>query len=66
MLFGAAAFFTADSMPPGTLGRMLEERGFESLWAPEHSHIPVTRSTPFLGGAIYRGRITTSWTRSSC
>jgi probable F420-dependent oxidoreductase len=50
MLFGAAGFFTADSMAPGALGRMLEERGFESLWVPEHSHIPVTRSTPFLGG----------------
>jgi probable F420-dependent oxidoreductase len=50
MLFGAAMFFTADSMAPGMLGRMLEERGFESLWVPEHSHIPVTRSTPFPGG----------------
>jgi probable F420-dependent oxidoreductase len=50
MLFGAAMFFTADSMAPGALGRTLEERGFESLWVPEHSHIPVTRSTPFPGG----------------
>jgi probable F420-dependent oxidoreductase len=50
MLFGAAMFFTADSMRPGALGRMLEERGFESLWVPEHSHIPVTRSTAFPGG----------------
>jgi probable F420-dependent oxidoreductase len=50
MLFGAAMFFTADSMPPGPLGRLLEERGFESLWVPEHSHIPVTRSTRFPGG----------------
>lgn len=50
MLFGAAMFFTADSMRPGPLGRMLEERGFESLWVPEHSHIPVTRSTVFPGG----------------
>ncbi|HVC59879.1 MAG TPA: LLM class F420-dependent oxidoreductase [Acetobacteraceae bacterium] len=50
MLFGAAMFFTAESMAPGTLGRLLEERGFESLWVPEHSHIPVTRSTPFPGG----------------
>src|SRR5262249_55181282 len=28
----------------------LEERGFESLWHPEHSHIPLTRKTPFPGG----------------
>jgi probable F420-dependent oxidoreductase len=50
MLFGAAMFFTADSMRPGPLAQMLEQRGFESLWVPEHSHIPVTRSTVFPGG----------------
>lgn len=50
MLFGAAMFFTAQSMRPAVLGPMLEERGFESLWVPEHSHIPLTRSTPFPGG----------------
>jgi probable F420-dependent oxidoreductase len=50
MLFGAAMFFTADSMAPGPIGRMLEERGFESLWVPEHSHIPVTRSRQLPGG----------------
>jgi probable F420-dependent oxidoreductase len=33
-------FFTADSMHPAALGRALEERGFESLWVPEHTHIP--------------------------
>ncbi|MBN8909275.1 MAG: LLM class F420-dependent oxidoreductase, partial [Rhodospirillales bacterium] len=32
------------------LGRALEERGFESVWAPEHSHIPVSRKTKFPGG----------------
>ncbi|HEX3415543.1 MAG TPA: LLM class flavin-dependent oxidoreductase, partial [Stellaceae bacterium] len=30
--------------------RALEERGFESVWAPEHSHIPLSRKTPFPGG----------------
>ena len=34
----------------GALGRALEERGFESVWAPEHSHIPLSRRTPFAGG----------------
>ena len=29
---------------------LLEERGFESVWAPEHSHIPLTRKSPFPGG----------------
>jgi probable F420-dependent oxidoreductase len=50
MLFGAAMFFTDASMRPGPLARLLEERGFESLWVPEHSHIPLTRSTTFPGG----------------
>jgi len=50
MHFGAAMFFTDYSMAPGDLGRALEERGFESLWAPEHSHIPVSRASPFPTG----------------
>ncbi|HEY6577688.1 MAG TPA: LLM class F420-dependent oxidoreductase [Rhizomicrobium sp.] len=50
MQFGAAIFFTAYSMGPKELARALEERGFESLWAPEHSHIPVSRRTPYPGG----------------
>jgi probable F420-dependent oxidoreductase len=37
-------------MAPGELGQALEERGFESVWAPEHSHIPLSRKTPFPGG----------------
>ncbi len=48
--FGAAMFFTDYSMTPGELGQALEQRGFESVWAPEHSHIPVSRKTPFPGG----------------
>jgi probable F420-dependent oxidoreductase len=50
MEFGAATFFTDYSMGPVALGRALEERGFESLWAPEHSHIPVSRQSPFPQG----------------
>jgi probable F420-dependent oxidoreductase len=50
MHFGAAMFFTDYSMPPGELGRALEQRGFESLWAPEHSHIPMSRASPFPNG----------------
>jgi probable F420-dependent oxidoreductase len=48
--FGAAMFFTDYSMTPAELGRALEERGLESVWAPEHSHIPLSRKTPFPGG----------------
>jgi probable F420-dependent oxidoreductase len=50
MEFGAAMFFTDYSMAPADLGRALEVRGFESVWAPEHSHIPSSRLTPFPQG----------------
>ena len=50
MKIGAAMFFTDYSMSPAELGRALEERGFDSVWAPEHSHIPLSRKTPFPGG----------------
>src|SRR6201998_777190 len=50
MHFGGARFFTDYSMSAPELARVLEERGFESVWAPEHSHIPLSRKTPFPGG----------------
>jgi probable F420-dependent oxidoreductase len=50
MQFGGAMFFTEYSMSAMDLARALEERGFESVWAPEHSHIPLSRKTPFPGG----------------
>ena len=50
MHFGASMFFTDYSMTPQALARALEERGFESVWAPEHSHIPLTRKSPFIMG----------------
>src|SRR5215813_5704642 len=50
MEFGAAIFFTDYSISPAELGVALEQRGFDSLWAAEHSHIPVPRRTPPPGG----------------
>src|SRR6266581_2198709 len=50
MDFGAMMFHTDYSMPIVDLARACEARGFESLWAPEHSHIPLTRKTPYPGG----------------
>jgi probable F420-dependent oxidoreductase len=50
MKFGASIFFTDYSMGPMDLGKALEERGFESLWAPEHSHIPVSRQSAYPPG----------------
>jgi probable F420-dependent oxidoreductase len=50
MKFGASMFFTDYSMTPAALARALEERGFDIVWAPEHSHIPLSRKTPFVMG----------------
>jgi hypothetical protein len=38
MHFGVSMFHTDYSIPAVQLARALEERGFESMWAPEHSH----------------------------
>jgi len=43
MEIGAAIFFTEYSISPAALAVALEQRGFDSLWVAEHSHIPVTR-----------------------
>jgi len=50
MHFGAAMFFTDYSMGAAELAQGLEARGFESVWAPEHSHIPTSRRSPYGGG----------------
>ena len=50
MHFGASMFFTDYSMTSAELAQALEARGFESVWAPEHSHIPSSRRSPFPGG----------------
>ena len=50
MLYGVAMFATDYAIPPADLGRALEERGFESLWLPEHTHIPTSRTSPWPGG----------------
>ncbi|MGF1666666.1 MAG: LLM class F420-dependent oxidoreductase [Acidimicrobiia bacterium] len=49
MKFGVTIFATDTTLDPVSLGRAAEERGFESLWLPEHSHIPVSRATPWGG-----------------
>jgi probable F420-dependent oxidoreductase len=50
MELGLAHFLTDYGMQPAALGRAAEERGFESLFLPEHTHIPVSRETPYPGG----------------
>ena len=50
MKLGLMMFPTDYSIQPAELARAAEERGFESLWFPEHSHIPAKRVTPWPGG----------------
>lgn len=50
MNYGVAIFFTDYSIGPAEMGAELEARGFESLWAPEHSHIPLTRKSAYPQG----------------
>jgi probable F420-dependent oxidoreductase len=50
MGFGVLTFVTDEGISPVELGVALEERGFESLFLAEHSHIPVDAQTPYPGG----------------
>jgi probable F420-dependent oxidoreductase len=50
MLFGTAIFATDYAIRPDELARELEQRGYESLWLPEHTHIPANRRTPYPAG----------------
>ncbi|MGI9578800.1 MAG: TIGR03619 family F420-dependent LLM class oxidoreductase, partial [Microthrixaceae bacterium] len=46
MRYGVTMFATDRSMDPVALAVAAEERGFDSLWIPEHTHIPTSRRTP--------------------
>jgi probable F420-dependent oxidoreductase len=48
--FGVGYFATHDGVDPGGLARLVEERGQESLFFPEHTHIPAIRETPYPAG----------------
>ena len=47
--FGVQMFPTDYSIQPVELAKAAEERGFESLFFPEHTHIPTSRKTPYPG-----------------
>jgi probable F420-dependent oxidoreductase len=49
MEFGIAMFVTDDCVGPHDLGRLVEQHGFDSLFVPEHTHIPLSRKTPHGG-----------------
>src|ERR1700677_1631496 len=50
MKFGVMSFNTEYSVRADDLARAVEERGLESVWFPEHTHIPASRRTPYPGG----------------
>lgn len=51
MKFGVVMFPTDYSIDPVSVAKEVEARGFESLFFPEHTHIPASRITPWPGGA---------------
>ncbi len=48
--FGVQIFPTDQSIQPIELAKAVEERGLDSIFFPEHTHIPTSRATPFPGG----------------
>jgi probable F420-dependent oxidoreductase len=51
MQTGLAVFPTHDALDPGGIARLVEERGHDALYFPEHTHIPASRETPHPSGA---------------
>jgi probable F420-dependent oxidoreductase len=55
MKFGISTFVTDEGIAPGALARAIEERGFDSLFVAEHTHIPLSRESPWpRGGELPR------------
>src|SRR5215469_11707254 len=52
MKFGISFMPTDYSIAATELAIAVEQRGFESLWFPEHTHIPTSRKSPFPGGEL--------------
>ncbi len=47
---GVAIFLNERTIGAAEIARAAEAHGFESLWLPEHTHIPVSRLSPFPAG----------------
>ncbi|MFF3466694.1 LLM class F420-dependent oxidoreductase [Streptomyces sp. NPDC002619] len=50
MRIAVTIFLTDETLAPVRLARELEQRGFAGLYLPEHTHIPVERTTPYPAG----------------
>jgi probable F420-dependent oxidoreductase len=55
MDFGVSYFPTDEAIEPAELARLCEERGFESVFVTEHTHIPASRETPYPAGGELPG-----------
>jgi probable F420-dependent oxidoreductase len=55
MKFGISTFVTDEGIAPAALAMAIEERGFDSLFVAEHTHIPLSRKSPWpRGGELPR------------
>jgi probable F420-dependent oxidoreductase len=54
MRFGLSIFLTDETIAPADIGRLAERRGFDSLWLPEHTHMPLDHSPYPRGGDVPR------------
>jgi len=52
VLYGLTIFATEYTLGPAEVAQAAEERGFESLWLPEHTHMPASLRTPWPGGSV--------------
>jgi probable F420-dependent oxidoreductase len=59
MKIGYTTMNTPADIAPRVLGPMLEDAGFDSIWIGEHSHIPVSRATPYPTGGDLPWQYTT-------
>jgi probable F420-dependent oxidoreductase len=50
MKFGISTFVTDEGIAPGALAGAIEDRGFDSLFVAEHTHIPLSRKSPWPSG----------------
>ena len=64
MKFGVGTFVTDDGIGPAELGAGLEQRGIESLFLAEHTHIRSTMRVPTRWVARFRRSTTGHWIRS--
>jgi alkanesulfonate monooxygenase SsuD/methylene tetrahydromethanopterin reductase-like flavin-dependent oxidoreductase (luciferase family) len=60
MKYALTIFPTDEAIRPDELARAAEDRGFESLFFPEHTHIPCSRKTPYPAG----GELPREYTRT--